>query len=182
LTEKLHLEAYLHRWHLIKLRKMELRRILFSDRSIFGVESAALQFRKIIEGICQSWVLLAERGGMNVSDGLRMSNDPEAIFNQLKKRNFKFPIRSTLENKGPVGTGNTHWHIDHVGTGREAAEILVGKYRSLHGLLHSQTPYIEFPIPSDLSSFLRAAYAKLADHHQEIWNLYWVHSAFFAEN
>lgn len=174
------LEAYLHHWHLIKLRKMELRRILFSDISLFGLETAALHQRKIIEGIAQSWVLLAEKGGVVISDKLKFANNPINIRNRLKKCNFLFPKQAQIVLIGKTQDGkNNQWHVNVIENGSELSNMISEEYLFIHDFLHEISPYKSFPFPDNFSQYLNDVYRRLALNHQKIWNAYWEHMAYF---
>jgi hypothetical protein len=100
-----------------------------SDHSLFHFEYACVQLRKIVEGICQSWVIAAEIDKIHVSDALKKSNKPLAIFNQLKKSpRFMFPqpVRFTWGERNNDGPANHR--IDGIGSPLEAAQKIVDLY------------------------------------------------------
>lgn len=170
------LEAYIHQWHLLKLRKLEARRMIFSKRSLFQFEYSCLQLRKIIEGIAQTWILAAEANGIHVSEKLKLARNPSSIYNYLvKAKSFDFPSMGRLETKQNVNTVNQIHFLKLNEDGSDFAFGLIKEYENLHSWLHSFSPYQSYPVPKELDDYLIINYRNLGGAHQRIWNYYWSH-------
>jgi hypothetical protein len=155
---------------------MECRRLILSEHSVFHFEYACLQWRKIIEGLAQSWVIAAEIAGIEVSENLKSSNKPLAFFNQLSKKSaFKFPQPIRINWGDRINDMPTQHHIDNIGDPIKCAKGIVDYYEKIHVFMHSISPYNEIPLENELSQLLIKNFRSLLIDSQKIWNLYWQH-------